>query len=373
MESTKIFRAVQPPGQGEPPAGDTVRSSIPALTAESRAGGEPPAACVEALVAGGPQRFPLDGVGVCRIGRGDQNTIVLADDLASRQHAMIQQSEAGEYQLIDLGSRNGTQVNSRRVTTPLILQSGDRITIGRHEFVFHQQKKPGSAAAEPAMAAGTSTHVALNLRLITVLVTDIRDFTGLARRLDEATLAQTIGTFLRRSGAALLEQRAWAQKYIGDAVMAVWLHQEATPALQELLAVFEGFARLNRIAGNLQSQFALDAPIRIGGGINTGIASTGNVGSEAFADHTALGDVVNKTFRLESATKEIHSDLALGQRTYEYLARIPGVAELFERHMVKLKGYQEPAPAYALSLASLERLVAVLRSAIAGEAAAATA
>ena len=144
--------------------------------------------------------------------------------------------------------------------------------------------------------------------------------------------------------------------------MAVWLHQQSDPGLQELLAVFEGLAKLAQAADSLQDEFALEAPIRIGGGINTGIASIGHVGSAAVADHTALGDVVNKAFRLESATKEIHDDIALGQATYDFLAKIPGVAELFNRHAVTLKGYREPSPAYSLSFAALEKLLALLRA-----------
>lgn len=337
-------------------------SDIAAQAPEDQAEKDLPAAYVEAAIASGRRRFCLEAGVVCRLGRSDQNGIVLPDQLVSRHHAMIQPTEGGEFHLIDLGSRNGTFVNNRRVTVPLALKPGDRVTIGEHEFVFYQRKEPGAGAADHRVSVGTSTRVALDLRLITVLVVDIRDFTGLARRLDEATLAQTIGTFIRKSGTALLEQGAWAQKYIGDAVMAVWLHQQSDPGLQELLAVFEGLAKLAQAADSLQAEFALEAPIRIGGGINTGIASIGNVGSAAVADHTALGDVVNKAFRLESSTKEIHSDIALGQATYDFLAKTSGVAELFERHTVTLKGYRDPVPAYSLPFASLENLLALLRS-----------
>jgi len=338
-------------------------TDIPAEVPQEQAEKDLPAACVEAAIATGRRRFCLDAGMVCRLGRSDQNGIVLPDQLVSRHHAMIQPTEGGEFHLIDLGSRNGTFLNNRRVTVPLVLKPGDRIAIGSHEFVFYQRKDAAAAAAAgPHVSVGTSTRVAMNLRLISVLVADIRDFTGLARRLDEATLAQTIGTFIRKSGTALLEQGAWTQKYIGDAVMAVWLHQESAPGSQELLAVFEGLAKLAQAAESLQSEFALEAPIRIGAGINTGIASIGNVGSAALADHTALGDVVNKAFRLESSTKAIPSDVALGQATYDFLAKIPGVAELLDRHTVTLKGYRDPVPAYSLSFASLEKLLALLRS-----------
>jgi adenylate cyclase len=117
----------------------------------------------------------------------------------------------------------------------------------------------------------------------------------------------------------------------------------------------------------LQADFSLEAPIRIGAGINSGIASIGNLGSAAAADHTALGDVVNKAFRLQSATKAIPTDVALGQATYNFLIRsVSAAAELFEQHTVPLKGYQEPVPAYALSLASLQQLLKLVRAQVGG-------
>ena len=359
MASTRILPAGWKPPSDQPA---TAAAPIPSPAPKDRAEEDSCTAYVEVTLDGQHRRFPLDSAAVCRIGRSDQSAIVLPDQLASRHHAMIQHTEADEYHLIDLGSRNGTFVNNRRVTMPLILQPGDRITIGNHDLVFHRREQSQPEALNARITASTSTRVALNLRLITVLVIDIRDFTGLARRIDEATLAQTIGTFIRKAGTDLLEQGTWTQKYIGDAVMAVWLHQKCAPEQAELRAVLQGVAKLAEIAGELQSQFALEAPIRIGAGINTGIASIGNVGSDAFADHTALGDVVNKAFRLESATKEIRCDVALGQRTYDSLAQTDGAAELFERHSVMLKGYQEPAQAFALSFPALNKLLTLLRS-----------
>src|SRR5579864_6286764 len=89
---------------------------------------------LEADIGGELRRFALADNGMFRIGRSDKNEVVIADDLASRHHAMLQQSEEGMVYLTDLGSSNGTFVNGARVSTPVILQSGDRINIGNHEF-----------------------------------------------------------------------------------------------------------------------------------------------------------------------------------------------------------------------------------------------
>jgi adenylate cyclase len=87
----------------------------------------------------------------------------------------------------------------------------------------------------------------------------------------------------------------------------------------------------------------------------------GNVGSIANSDYTALGDVVNKAFRLESATKEIPFDLALGQETYEFVADSIDAAALFQKCSVKLKGYDEPATAFGARLSSLPVVIKALR------------
>ena len=310
-----------------------------------------PAAYLETEIDGQPRRFSLAGENTFRVGRSDKNSIVLADDLASRNHAMLQRSDEGRFYITDLGSSNGTFVNGARICTPVILQAGDRIGIGNHEFRFHQEVVGQSHIEEPDELQ--STNILFAQSLITVLVADIRDFTGLARRVDASKLSMMTAAFFREAGKALQQRGAWAQKYIGDAVMAVWLHKKRAPELRELASVFESLSRLAAIAGGLQSHFELDSPIRLGAGINTGWASVGNVGSIVSSDYTALGDVVNKTFRLESATKDIACDLALGQGTFDFLAASFDPGTLFERRTVKLKGYDEPAIAYASHLSSL--------------------
>src|SRR4051812_11525489 len=72
---------------------------------------------------------------VCRFGRGSDNTVVVTDQLVSRNHALIDCRGPGEYYISDLGSRNGTQLNGVRVVVPARLTDGDRITVGEQTFV----------------------------------------------------------------------------------------------------------------------------------------------------------------------------------------------------------------------------------------------
>src|SRR5262249_30804293 len=271
---------------------------------------------------------------------------------ASRNHAIVQHTDAGDLYLTDLGSRNGTSLNGRRITAPVVLKSGDVIGIGEQELVLHRYgASPHSPGATPAEALATV--VMFKMQLITVLVADIRDYTGLSRRLGESRISKVIGVFMQEAGAVLQQHGSWAQKYIGDAVMSVWVHRNQTAEGAEVLAVLQALSELTGTVETLRSRFDLDAPIRIGVGINTGLAATGNMGSNALADYTALGDVVNKAFRLESATKEIGCDIALGRATYEILAAADQACEFLKPHTVRLKGYEEPQPAFTFQPSSL--------------------
>src|SRR5688572_8080810 len=293
------------------------------------------------------QKANLSGDRPCRIGRTEGNSIVLDDDMASRNHVIVQASESGIYTLTDLGSTNGTLLNGARVTAPVILRPGDLIQIGSHTFTFHQEK-PAVAKSDPMVQKATSLFV--SMRVISVLVVDIRDFTGLAQRIGSERLGKVAGALFRESGHVLQQHKAWAQKYIGDAVMAVWLHHTTVAEVGELIQVFSALDELNAIAGLLQTRFHLDAPIRIGAGINTGAASIGNFGSIAASDHTALGEVVNKAFRLESASKEIGCDVVLGQESYNLAAKSPVAAAIFRPSTIMLKGYSEPATVYGAGM-----------------------
>ena len=317
-------------------------------------------AYLEVEIGGQVTQFPLKGDRILRIGRSDTNNVVLNDERVSRNHAMLQASEEGLFYITDCGSVNGTFVNETRAATPMILRSGDQIQIGSHEFTFRQESA-GEPPSTKRRKNEPSTEAILARSLITVLVVDIRDYTGLSQRVEGSKLSEVTGTLFRLGGRELQERGTWAQKYIGDAVMAVWRHKGHAPQAQELAAIFEGLSRLYQLASGMQQQFGLAEPIRIGAGINSGGAIIGNVGSIASSDYTALGDVVNKAFRLESATKEMDFDLALGQDSYDFVAGSIDADRLFQKCFVKLKGYDEPAAAFATHLSSLPVVIEALQ------------
>src|SRR5579862_7088487 len=96
----------------------------------------PPAVEVFLVAANGGRRYPLMDGQSWAIGRGDGCAVMLDSRSVSRLHALIQRKDAGDYSLVDLGSRNGSFVNARRVSLPVPLNNHDRLVFGDQELVF---------------------------------------------------------------------------------------------------------------------------------------------------------------------------------------------------------------------------------------------
>jgi adenylate cyclase len=296
------------------------------------------------------------------VGRGDDNNFVLPDRWISRNHAMLQGTDNGQFYLIDLGSRNGTFINGRRVSVPVILHDGDLITFGQTELRFFSPKD-AAAIADVTLAGGagnetTATAILHVRRLISVMVVDIRDFTVLTRQTDEKVLSEAIGTWFRRAGEIIGQYDSWVDKYIGDAVMAVWVHGKQGADQQSMVKILQAVSTLSEMTRQLHRQFPLPFPLRIGAGINTGYAMVGNTGTGDHPDYTALGDTVNAAFRLETSTKQLGLDLAMGETTYQYLQKAGVDDQCFRRFTVELKGYEEPITTHAGTFADLNRFLA---------------
>jgi adenylate cyclase len=317
------------------------------------------AAYLTADSGGDASRFDLaDGV-IWKIGRSEENQIVVIDETVSRLHAMIQR-DGSRYLLIDLGSRNGSFVEERRVTVPVYLRDQARVGIGSRDFVFHN---PPATIELPAPTKTPrpgldTTKAMIAVREITVLVVDIRGYTHLAHQIDQPTLAKTIGRWIRQAGEILEQEESWGQKFIGDAVMAVWLHPESEPEIRKIARAFMALSRLVAMTSGLQAKFDLPVAVTIGAGINTDLSSLSNVGTATLADFTVLGDGVNLTFRLESASRNLKEDLLIGQTTYGHIQALAGA--LVEPYEVSLKGYDSPTQAYACGYDKLPEIIECL-------------
>jgi adenylate cyclase len=230
------------------------------------------------------------------------------------------------------------------------LHDKDKILLGDQQLIFRDPAGSESPATAPAAELRNAPTTALHTSsLTTILVVDIRDFTPLARSLPEALLSQIIGTWFLRSGQIAQRLGSWAQKYIGDAVMAVWVHDRPQQAGADIVRVLRAVSEIDAATAEISKTLALPAPLRIGAGVNTGPAILGG------ADYTALGDTVNAAFRLESATKSIGLGVAIGERTYREMP--PPERTSFVRRVVELKGYDGASIAWAISFEALQEML----------------
>jgi adenylate cyclase len=296
------------------------------------------------------RRFPLaDGLSWA-VGRGDGCAVILDSRSVSRLHALIQKKDDGDFCLVDLGSRNGSFINTKRVSVPQVLHDSDRLMFGDQEVVFRNPVNPVTAAPAAASNSRYEATTALHTHsLTTIAVVDIRDFTPLARSVSEELLSQAIGTWFLRVGQIVQRHGSWAQKYIGDAMMAVWVHDDSARISADLLRVLQAITEINEVTSQLHTTLPLPRALRIGAGMNTGTAIVGG------SDYTALGDTVNAAFRLETATKAIGMGIALGERTHTEL-KLP-VPSPFVQRQVELKGYDNPSTAWAITFEDLERFL----------------
>ena len=164
------------------------------------------------------------------IGRTPENTVCLKfSPTVSRQHAIIRCHNGYEYQLMDLGSRNGTYVNDQRVVMPVTLQHGARIRIANNDLIFEQSLDQEGGEEAAATLAGHSSEAMQTVHNAAILVCDIRGFTSQSEVLPASTLAQVLGQWFREAGNAVQKEGGVIDKFIGDAVLAYW-QESAGPA-----------------------------------------------------------------------------------------------------------------------------------------------
>jgi class 3 adenylate cyclase len=175
---------------------------------------------------------------------------------------------------------------------------------------------------------------------MTVLFADLTSFTEMTSELGPDRTFDIINAFFQRANQILTEEDAFIDKYIGDAVMAIFnapiQHQNHA---QKAVAAAN---RLQEAVTSLRHQFGLDLKARIG--VATGFARVGRVGSADRKDYTAIGDVVNLASRLEALADP--GDVLVDGRAYEQIRwEYPGIPA----EMLAVRGFKDPVPTHRLN------------------------
>lgn len=187
-------------------------------------------------------------------------------------------------------------------------------------------------------------------RDISVMFMDVRGFTPISEALTATELVDFINTLLAPLSDAIQDELGTIDKYIGDSIMAFWnapadVPDHATRACQAALKMREALTALNDAdVFGFSARGFTDPRVRIGVGINAGLACVGNMGSQRRFNYSAMGDVVNVAARIESASKTLDVDLLVSE---DVARRVRGIA-LLEAGEILLKGKSRPTKIYAI-------------------------
>ncbi|MFN3890480.1 MAG: CHASE2 domain-containing protein [Beijerinckiaceae bacterium] len=197
-------------------------------------------------------------------------------------------------------------------------------------------------------------------RETTVLFSDVRDFTSRSELLDAEGVVRFLNSLHTPLTAAVLAQGGTIDKYIGDGLMAFWnapldAPDHADRACAAALAMQQAALDLDtRMEREAMEAGTVHIPVRIGVGLNTGLAFVGNMGSEQRLEYSMVGDTVNVAARLESGTKGVGAPILVSR----------GTAAAAKSHLfvplgeLPLKGKSRPEPVFALHSKKISDLTA---------------
>ena len=185
-------------------------------------------------------------------------------------------------------------------------------------------------------------------RDVTVLFCDIRGSTAISERLTPNQMIQFLIGLLTPMTDILLAGHATIDKYVGDAVIAFWNAplndpRHAQNAADVALEMSRRIVDLNREMPH-QSRYPWPGEVKIGIGLNSGLACVGNMGSERRLNYSMIGDTVNLASRIEGLTKFYGVEIAIG----DDLARRIADYAVFEMDRVKVVGRERAEAIWAL-------------------------
>ncbi|HUX12184.1 MAG TPA: adenylate/guanylate cyclase domain-containing protein [Spirochaetia bacterium] len=179
----------------------------------------------------------------------------------------------------------------------------------------------------------------------TVLFADIRSFTQFSEKRDPAEVVEVLNRYFSVMTAVIAKQGGMIDKFIGDAIMAVFgapLPREGD-AMRAVAAAGEMLSQLEL----LNREWASDGrpPLAIGIALHTGTVIAGNIGSPDRMDYTVIGDTVNLASRLEGLNKKYHTGLLISGDTRDAAGSSADMRFLGES---EVRGREQPVRLYTI-------------------------
>ncbi|MFL5349064.1 MAG: adenylate/guanylate cyclase domain-containing protein [Hyalangium sp.] len=182
-------------------------------------------------------------------------------------------------------------------------------------------------------------------REVTILFSDIRDFTTLSETLPPQVVLALLDDYFGHMTHIVLERQGMVNKFLGDGMMACWGVPEHTEdhAEQAMRAALDMRAKLVEL--NAWRRQRGEPELRIGIGLHTGVVAAGMLGGTRQHEYTVIGDAVNVASRVEGLTKVVGTDILVSESTWKRSGgRFQGERVGEER----VKGRQEAVVLYTL-------------------------
>ncbi|HKV24927.1 MAG TPA: adenylate/guanylate cyclase domain-containing protein [Candidatus Acidoferrum sp.] len=239
-------------------------------------------------------------------------------------------------------------------TLPAMTITGNVLLVSLYRALIEEkEKRKVRSAFAQYLSPEVIRRLLVNPRLvdpkktdITVMFSDIRGFTTISEKLDAQELALFLNQYLSDMTRIVFKNNGTLDKYIGDAVMAFWgaPYEEEGHAVKACNAALVMMQRVRELQNQWESQGK--PRLEIGIGLNTGVASVGNMGSSLRYGYTALGDAVNLSSRLEGLNKDYGTHIIVNETTYE--AAKDGGFFFRELDLMRVKGKLQPVTIYQL-------------------------
>jgi adenylate cyclase len=170
-------------------------------------------------------------------------------------------------------------------------------------------------------------------QVITILFADIRGFTQFSEPLPPEELVDILNQYLAVAAEAILEEEGTLDKFMGDAVMAIF--NAPLPQDDHTLRAARAALAMQRAVIHLHEKLPAKLRLQYGIGIHTGDAVVGNVGTEQQMNFTAIGDAVNLAKRLQE--NALGGQILLSQQAYAHVRKYVNAKKLTPR---QVKGRQ---------------------------------
>jgi adenylate cyclase len=178
-----------------------------------------------------------------------------------------------------------------------------------------------------------------------IFFSDIRSFTSISEALQPEEVVEFLNEYMTRMVACVNDTKGNVDKFIGDAIMAVWgtpvsYGNDTENAVNGALCMRASLIDFNKGRGGPRKPV-----IKIGCGINTGPVLAGQIGSHDRMEYTVIGDTVNLASRIESLNKPFGTDILISEDSYAIVKDLYYVEPM---QKIKVKGKKDPQQIYAV-------------------------